>query len=33
LSRLGDIAEDLIQRADALMYRSKTGGRNCATTE
>jgi diguanylate cyclase (GGDEF)-like protein/PAS domain S-box-containing protein len=33
LSRLGDTAEELIQRADDLMYRSKTGDRNRATTE
>ena len=33
LSRLGDTVEELIQRADDLMYRSKTGGRNRATTE
>ena len=33
LSRPGDSAEDLIQRADELMYRSKNGGRGRATTE
>jgi diguanylate cyclase (GGDEF)-like protein len=33
LSRLGGSAEELIQRADELMYRSKTSGRGRATTE
>jgi diguanylate cyclase (GGDEF)-like protein len=33
ISRPGETAEELFQRADELMYRSKTGGRNRATTE
>jgi diguanylate cyclase (GGDEF)-like protein/PAS domain S-box-containing protein len=33
LSRLGGSAEELILRADELMYRSKTSGRGRATTE
>ncbi len=33
LSRPGESAEELIQRADELMYRSKHGGRGRATTE
>ena len=33
LVHAGDTAEDLIQRADALMYQSKAGGRNRSTTE
>ncbi|MGB9406065.1 MAG: GGDEF domain-containing protein [Terracidiphilus sp.] len=33
LSCLGETAEGLIQRADQLMYRSKTGGRGRSTTE
>ena len=33
LSRSGETADELIHRADVLMYRSKAGGRNRATTE
>jgi diguanylate cyclase (GGDEF)-like protein/PAS domain S-box-containing protein len=33
LSRPGETAEELVNRADALMYLSKTGGRGRATTE
>jgi diguanylate cyclase (GGDEF)-like protein len=33
LSRPGDSVEELIQRADDLMYRSKSSGRGRATTE
>ena len=33
LARPADNAEGLLQRADELMYRSKTGGRGRATTE
>jgi diguanylate cyclase (GGDEF)-like protein len=33
LSRPGEAAEELIQRADELMYQSKNNGRNRATTE
>jgi diguanylate cyclase (GGDEF)-like protein/PAS domain S-box-containing protein len=33
LARPGETAEGLVQRADALLYRSKTNGRNRATTE
>jgi len=33
LSRPAESAEELIQRADELMYRSKNGGRGRATTE
>jgi len=33
LSRPGETAEELIQRADVLMYQSKNGGRGRATTE
>jgi diguanylate cyclase (GGDEF)-like protein/PAS domain S-box-containing protein len=33
LSRTGETAEELIKRADELMYQSKIGGRNRATTE
>lgn len=33
LSRPGDTAEQLIQRADQLMYRSKSSGRGIATVE
>ncbi len=33
LWRPGEAAEELIQRADDLMYRSKSGGRQRATTE
>jgi len=33
LSRLGESADELLQRADALMYLSKTGGRDRATTD
>lgn len=33
LSRQGETAEELVNRADELMYRSKTGGRGRATTE
>jgi diguanylate cyclase (GGDEF)-like protein len=33
LSRPGETAEELVHRADQLMYRSKTGGRGRATTE
>jgi len=33
LVRSGDAVEELICRADALMYQSKTSGRDRATTE
>ncbi|MGO9776808.1 MAG: diguanylate cyclase domain-containing protein [Terracidiphilus sp.] len=33
LSRPGETAEEIVHRADVLMYRSKTGGRSRATTE
>ncbi len=33
LSRTGETAEELVRRADELMYRSKNGGRSRATTE
>lgn len=33
LSRPGETAEELVKRADELMYRSKTSGRGRATTE
>jgi diguanylate cyclase (GGDEF)-like protein/PAS domain S-box-containing protein len=33
LSRPGETAEELVQRADKLMYQSKTSGRSRATTE
>jgi PleD family two-component response regulator len=33
LVRSQDTVETLIQRADALLYRSKTAGRNCNTYE
>jgi diguanylate cyclase (GGDEF)-like protein len=33
LLRPGEAAEELIQRADDLMYRSKSGGRRRATTD
>ena len=33
LSRASENVEQLIHRADELMYRSKAGGRGCATTE
>jgi diguanylate cyclase (GGDEF)-like protein/PAS domain S-box-containing protein len=29
MARTGDTAESLVKRADGLMYRAKTGGRNC----
>jgi diguanylate cyclase (GGDEF)-like protein len=33
VSRPGETAEELVQRADEQMYLSKAGGRNLATTE
>jgi diguanylate cyclase (GGDEF)-like protein/PAS domain S-box-containing protein len=33
LSRPCDTSEELIRRADELLYRSKTSGRGCATTD
>ncbi|MDR3775084.1 MAG: sensor domain-containing diguanylate cyclase [Terracidiphilus sp.] len=33
LLRMGESAEEIISRADLLMYRSKTNGRGCATME
>ena len=33
LAYVGEPADDLIRRADALMYRSKAEGRDRATTE
>jgi hypothetical protein len=33
LAQPGEAAEELIRRADELMYRSKTSGHGCAFTE
>ena len=33
LARPGDTPEEIIERADALMYTSKSNGRNCITTD
>ncbi|MCD4689406.1 MAG: GGDEF domain-containing protein [Desulfuromonadaceae bacterium] len=33
LARVGDTLSDLVNRADELMYRSKSKGKNCVTTD